>query len=79
MSWKSFYFDTNACFGDVNSPEDWEQIKAGCLKFGIDPMATRLAESSLYEEGALPVYGYRRECRSEKKLSDFFAENGMLP
>lgn len=80
--WKTFYFDGNQAFGVVDSPAEWERIKATYREFAkigscASPADLLTARNCPREIGLTPKFGFVIECDGPQTLGEFFAENGM--
>jgi hypothetical protein len=80
-TWTRFWFESNRFFNYVNSPEDWEKVKAAFADPEWQPTSTvdELLDKAKVcpREGKPPKYGFAIECDGDKTLREFFAENGM--
>lgn len=82
-NWTPFWLETNAAFGPVRSPEDWEHMRAKWQKhFPLDNpddiYDLKLAKDTVMM-GDLPSYGSRIEHIGDgETLREFFIKNGML-
>jgi hypothetical protein len=81
--WKRFHFEGNQFFDGVESPEDWQRLRAAYPDLTDDELlaskeATYGGHRSAEERERRPNFGRRIEHDGEKTLRDFFVENGML-
>jgi hypothetical protein len=71
-NWKEFYFDSNLCWGKIESREDWEKVKAMHEGEGVDLLSAKICPHSEIPNN----FGFRQEHTGEKTLRDFDNENG---
>lgn len=73
--WKSFWFESNAAWGWINSPKEWERIK----EFHPNTDLGNAKESVDYSNSTgEPYFGFRAECRGPGILKEFFEKNKMI-
>lgn len=90
MTWISFHFDSNSCWGTVQSPDGWDRLVGAAQEAGKSRESTvrwllagRIATfdhpNTLVEAGMLPSFGYRREhVGGAQTLREWAENNGML-
>jgi len=83
MTWKTFWFESNAAWGLADSEEAWDNIKANYNNFhkNDDPDLIYNATSASFcdrDSSLMLNFGFRMEHIGGKKtLRDFFNEHGM--
>jgi hypothetical protein len=78
-NWKDFWIETNQLFGWVKSREDWESdiaFYASVHHYTLEEAKEALLNArrcKMHEH----CFGYYMEHTEEKRLRDWFEENGM--
>lgn len=80
--WRRFYFESNMFFDHIENMEDWQRLRDAYPSFTdeqlLDAKEATYGGHRLQEErDEFPNYGFRLEHDGERRLRDFFAENGM--
>lgn len=92
VPWTSFWWESNACWGPVESPEAWEAMVASYSKTRptvatraireemINHAATAVWDhpTTILEAGGLISIGMRREHFGGKPFKAWLIENGMF-
>lgn len=80
--WKRFFFESNQFFDHINGMVDWDRLRAAYPELSDEDLldaqeATYGGNRNQEERDLHPNYGFRSEHDGEKRLRDFFMQNGM--
>ncbi len=78
-NFKPFYFESNACWGFVNTAEDWKNMKTTYFSndFRTDDKL-RIYNARVHKSPKHPNYfGFYTEYAGDETLKDFFLANNM--
>lgn len=83
-NWKPFWFESNSCWGKVDSPEKWEEMKRKYKEISgneLDPSKARMGTYGLPEaqwsDNMKQNFGFRSEHVGGTTLVDFANEHGF--
>lgn len=72
--WVPFWFEGNQAWGLIDSPEEWERIKAA---YSTTDLRTAKRAGGDYESDGTPYFGFRAECKLPETLGEFADANGI--
>jgi len=73
--WVTFWFEGNQAWGEIDSPEEWERIKAA---YPTTDLRTAKRATAKYETDGTPYFGFRSECKLPETLGEFADANEMI-
>ena len=76
--WTKFWFESNAIWGEIDSPLKWARVKRIYdAAYGSGIYDCKKAPSEYQQSPRMPNFGQRREHQGDETLGEFFDRHGM--
>lgn len=69
--WKTFYFEGNQIWGDIDSPEKWREVLREYKKVGYDLTMLRRCKENPDTKRGMPAFGYYSEYKGPRTLGEW--------